>query len=25
MLIVLGLYMLYLRMTGNASEVDRER
>jgi hypothetical protein len=25
MLIVLGVYMLYLRMTGNASEVDRDR
>ena len=25
MLIVLGVYMLYLRMTGSASEVDRER
>jgi len=25
MLIVLGLYMLYLRMTGDSSEVDRER
>ena len=25
MLIALGLYMLYLRMTGNASEADRER
>lgn len=25
MLIALGLYMLYLRMSGNASEVDRER
>ena len=25
MLIALGLYMLYLRMTGNSSEVDRDR
>jgi Domain of unknown function (DUF5668) len=25
MLIALGLYMLYLRLTGNAAEVDRER
>jgi hypothetical protein len=25
MLIALGLYMLYLRMAGNASEVDRDR